>query len=136
MEVERALEHERLRQRGVEVRGHRQRRGQRGRVGEERVGTQGHLGGLVVARHQRARVRGPELLPPQARDPLRMGVHDGGLLGAGLGQARQQAAGPLAGGAAQHRVDQAVPCAAGGLGVVVVREDDIVGRHVATVDRG
>ena len=98
-------------------------------VGDERVGAQRDLERLVVCGHQRARVLGAERLPPQARDPLGVGVLDGGLLGRGVAERREQRVGSLARGAAQHRVDEPVAGAGVRLGELDgVADDGVVGR--------
>ena len=81
--------------------------GERGGVGDERVRAQGDLPGLVVEGHQRPRALGAELLPPQARDPLRVGVLDGGVLGRVVVEGAEQRR-ALARGAAEHGVDQSM----------------------------
>ena len=108
-------------------RSHRQLAGERRRIGNERVRAQRHLARLVVIGHQRARLLGPELLPPQPGDPLRVGVLDGRPLGRLVARAVQQL-GALARGAAQHRVDEAVPAACARLGELDrIRDDRVVG---------
>ena len=98
-------------------------------VGHERVRPQRHLRRLVVGGHQRAGLLSAELSPPQARDPLRVRVLHGGLLGRRVGERSQQGSRALARGPAQHRVDETVARAAPGLGQLDgVRDDGAVGR--------
>ena len=103
--------------------------GERGGVGDERVGAQRDLERLVVGGHQRARVLGAQGLPPQARDPLGVGVLDGGPLGRLVAQRLEQRVGSLARGAAQHRVHEPVAGAGVRLGKLDgVADDGVVGR--------
>ena len=73
-------------------------------VRDERVDAQRELGGLVVGGEQRARLVGPEQVPPQPDDPLRVRVAHGGARGR---RVRGQL-GALALDAAQDGVDDAV----------------------------
>ena len=75
-------------------------------LGPDRVHAQRRLRGLVHRRHQRPRLRGAELLPPHPREPFRVGVRQRGIVRRGVVEGAEQLL-PLAGGPAQHRVDQA-----------------------------
>ena len=98
-------------------------------VVDKRVGAQRDLERLVVGGHQRTGVLGAERVPPQACDPLGVGVLDGGLLGGGVAERGEQRRLALAGGAAQDRVDETVTAAGARLGELDgVGDDGVVGR--------
>jgi hypothetical protein len=85
--------------------GHRKGRGERPRLGAQRVDAQRRLGRLVVSRHQRARPVRAERVEPQLRDPLGVGVAQRRLARRDVrqpGHDRRR----LARGAPQHRVDE------------------------------
>ena len=110
--VEGRLEHQPLRQAGRRRGWHRQPRGQLGGGRAQRVGAQRRLGGLVVGGHQRPRAaRARASSHHSCGDPLGVRVAQRGRLRRVLGQRLDQRAG-LAGGAAQHGVDEAGAAAA------------------------
>ncbi len=93
---------------GVRMGAHGQLAGQLPGVGQEGVGAQSYLAGLVVGGHQSPCLLGSELLPPQLGDPLWMGMLDGGFGRGGVAERVEQCRAPLTRSASQDGVDQTV----------------------------
>src|SRR3984957_17404050 len=79
-----------------------------GGVGAQRVDAQRKLARLVVGGHHCKSIRRAQIVPPETRKPLWMGMGDCRLLGRVLAQNADQCRGSLARGPTQHGIDEVV----------------------------